>query len=1840
MKFFFTLLIAFLTFSFGNGQNQTPFKDKKRVTNEKLLSQSQSWVKMAPERPATGKDLQKPNNSAVHLLQQNAELPVTTTGMFFETPVTMKSPSAATGSNILYGYRLNDQSFYSFSADNPESATVIKAFTDGANKISAGELVNGDYYLTSCSAIGNPANLLRLSTETWEVVSSIPVQQHALDMAYSYSTQTMYAITSSGEGSLLYTINLTTGASAPIEQLPVRFVGITVHLNGTLFGISVKGDLYTINKTTGALSLVGATGISPLVGENNSFTQSIGFDHNTGELYWAFVISSVEESGLYEVNTTTGEAIRKGFIGTGMQLIALGAPYYSYSNIPAIPTNFTITPEANGALSATLNWTNPALARNGNPLTELTLVNIERNGALVHTITNPAIGANTTWTDNVSQEDDYVYSVYGVTGGYSGTKVTKSAFIGNDACNVTSFPLIEGFERAGVPDCWTSIYYSEVNKPEPNETTAHSGKQSWRFSSELIQKDDHHAFLISPRLAVTSRPKTLQFYYNTLNYTMEIFRVGYSTTNSNPNSFVWVDQIGYKATNGWVEYNNKELPAETKFIAIEYLSMYKWYVYIDDITIDQLQDNDVAVAAVLSPKSGPNLTAGETVTVSIKNNGTESVSDIPVKFEIDGVVKGTESIAGPIVGQTSVSYTFTAKADLHELKSYWLKAYTAWESDVRPENDTVSIKVTNFGDCVASLPLTEGFEDISDLACWTVGYDPGKENRPGTAQIARTGKQSWAFSSLNEESDQFLMTPELPVGSGKSKSIQFYVNNPTHAIETEELFQIGYSTTDKEISSFKWSGDTWVVEFTNGWLEFIAPAIPAAAKYICIHYFSAYQDHLYIDDLTVREISDTDVALTAIVAPVSGNDLSNKEKVTVRVRNAGTQSVSDVPVAFELNGKLVGSGTVPGSIASSQEKIFTFNATVDLSTVNTYTIKAYTGLSGDLAYDNDTLSAQITNTGICKITEFPYTEGFENPFGSCWSFYNLDGNFYGWERSTVLARTGAYSVYHGGGPGEENGWLVSPKIAVPADRTLGLYFWSYNAFGVSDYGKNSVWISTGSPNPSSGDFVEIWTPSDPVPYEWGETGLNLGNYKGKDIYIAFRYEGYLDHTCFLDDISIIDISDLKDAGITAITYPLLNSGDMGKETVKIKVKNFGGQPLIDLPVKFEVNNVPVANEKIQEKIESLQEISYNFTTPADLSREGTYTIKVYTALEGDVDASNNAESVTVTNYGVCEVSSFPYLENFEREADYFICWNVYNPDGDARTWTPASTLGAQVIPAHSGSLVALHEDYAYNQDGWLVSPKINIPSEDIYQLSFWTFTAWPDWYSEEVTKAKSSVWISTGSSDPASKDFKEVWSAKTVVDDWREVKINLRKYAGQPIYVAFRYEGEDAHAWFLDDVSVSELTGLDAGISEIIMPAAGEITAATPVKVKITNFGAEPLTSVPVAYICNEGTPVTETFTGDILSGDSVEYTFKQTLDMSKFGFYRLKAYTSLSGDSDAGNDEASLFVAYPQDIELYGYRLYSTDFASVNDFRTVKFSLYNPSELTWVGNPYIDDENNIVAAGEFLDKKIYVFTQNYGDASPGNFVRLTSNWEEEAKMPVSQVPIDMTYDYYNGTMYAITSEGSSSLPVTLKEVNLSTGELTTVAELDYYLYTLAANLNGDLYGVDVDGNLVTIDKQSGVTRVINNLGVYPAGNQSMTFDHNSKPERLFWAMYVSVYRQGRLIEIDPVSGKSFSSGPIGENAQIVALYAPYPAGSVKINFPESDDNAVRMYPNPAQEEVYLTSVPEKSQIRILDLSGRTVFSDDKQSGKVTLNLNLKAGVYMVVIENEGKKTMRKLIIK
>ncbi|MFW5707132.1 MAG: carboxypeptidase regulatory-like domain-containing protein [Bacteroidota bacterium] len=102
-------------------------------------------------------------------------------------------------------------------------------------------------------------------------------------------------------------------------------------------------------------------------------------------------------------------------------------------NAPAAPTDLTVTAAEMGELEATLAWTNPALTFSGETLTELTEINIVRDGTVIHTIDDPVIGATDSYTDNtVTEAGNYSYAVYGVNTAGDGPAVTASTYIGED----------------------------------------------------------------------------------------------------------------------------------------------------------------------------------------------------------------------------------------------------------------------------------------------------------------------------------------------------------------------------------------------------------------------------------------------------------------------------------------------------------------------------------------------------------------------------------------------------------------------------------------------------------------------------------------------------------------------------------------------------------------------------------------------------------------------------------------------------------------------------------------------------------------------------------------------------------------------------------------------------------------------------------------------------------------------------------------------------------------------------------------------------------------------------------------------------------------------------------------------------------------------------------------------------------------------------------------------------------------------------------------------------------------------------------------------------------------
>src|SRR5262249_46778288 len=113
---------------------------------------------------------------------------------------------------------------------------------------------------------------------------------------------------------VLYDVNPLTGtASNPRPTGINTLVGIAFSGSGTLFGLNTFGGvppntLFTIDRTTGAPTVVGATGLG------NIFEGDLAFDPTTGSLYGLQNVPMLGVRSLFTLNTTTGAATVVGNI--------------------------------------------------------------------------------------------------------------------------------------------------------------------------------------------------------------------------------------------------------------------------------------------------------------------------------------------------------------------------------------------------------------------------------------------------------------------------------------------------------------------------------------------------------------------------------------------------------------------------------------------------------------------------------------------------------------------------------------------------------------------------------------------------------------------------------------------------------------------------------------------------------------------------------------------------------------------------------------------------------------------------------------------------------------------------------------------------------------------------------------------------------------------------------------------------------------------------------------------------------------------------------------------------------------------------------------------------------------------------------------------------------------------------------------------------------------------------------------------------------------------------------------------------------------------------------------
>ena len=192
-----------------------------------------------------------------------------------------------------------------------------------------------------------------------------------------------------------------------------------------------------------------------------------------------------------------------------------------------------------------------------------------------------------------------------------------------------------------------------------------------------------------------------------------------------------------------------------------------------------------------------------------------------------------------------------------------------------------------------------------------------------------------------------------------------------------------------------------------------------------------------------------------------------------------------------------------------------------------------------------------------------------------------------------------------------------------------------------------------------------------------------------------------------------------------------------------------------------------------------------YTITTGLQASTTYEYGV----QADCGSGDESEWVSDTFTTKCDATDVdkehPFFEGFEGDVFPPDCWtrgNTYS-SGTTDYWNSSTDH-----PYNNSSKSAYSYYYGPIE---LYTPTLNITGYAAY-LTFWSYNTYPNSYD------KNSVLISVDGGA-----FTEIWSPNSVSQSWVPTTIDLASYIGHDIVFGFKYEGDNDHGWYLDDVAVT-----------------------------------------------------------------------------------------------------------------------------------------------------------------------------------------------------------------------------------------------------------------------------------------------------------------------------------------------------------------------------------------------------------------------------------------------------
>lgn len=191
--------------------------------------------------------------------------------------------------------------------------------------------------------------------------------------------------------------------------------------------------------------------------------------------------------------------------------------------------------------------------------------------------------------------------------------------------------------------------------------------------------------------------------------------------------------------------------------------------------------------------------------------------------------------------------------------------------------------------------------------------------------------------------------------------------------------------------------------------------------------------------------------------------------------------------------------------------------------------------------------------------------------------------------------------------------------------------------------------------------------------------------------------------------------------------------------------------------------------------------------------------------------------------------------------------------------------------------------------------------------------------------------------------------------------------------------------------------------------------------------------------------------------------------------------------------------------------------------------------------------------AGTKVNSLYYVIgTTNY-DSEGFLAIYNSNNWSlnSSAEIDVVNVPSDLTYDPVSGNVYGFFWNDATQEYDRFCRFDTYYGEATTISNVDRNGFALAANKDGEIYGIwGYTGWLIKINPQTGRYEQIGKTGFAPQYYNSLTFDDATG--KLYWCANDGE-GYSALLEVNTSTGKATELMHFEDNASFAGIFAmPY----------------------------------------------------------------------------------------